>query len=54
MHLGGAVMPSLPWACGQSWLWVWVAGVGEASALPCQGCLGQKQSLEAMLVSRGP
>lgn len=53
MHLGGAVMQSLLWASGQSLPWVWVAGVGETLALPCQGCRSQKQSLEAMLVSNG-
>lgn len=46
MHLGGAVKP---WASGQSLPWVWVAGVGELLALPCPGCLSQKQPLKLCL-----
>lgn len=51
VHLGGAV---ITWASGQSLPWVWVAGVGEALTLPCQGCLSQKQSLKLCLFQMTP
>lgn len=51
MHLGGAV---ITWASGQSLPRVWVAGVGEALTLPCQGCLSQKQSLKLCLFQMTP
>lgn len=51
MHQGGAV---ITWASGQSLPRVWVAGVGEALTLPCQGCLSQKQSLKLCLFQMTP
>lgn len=39
-------------APGQSLPWVWVAGVGEALTLPCQGQWEPKTAPEAALVCK--